>query len=158
MAERGEKGKTALRLIAALKLLEAVTLVVVGVVAFQLIHEDLAQTIAGWAKAIGVDADNRFLVGVLSRLPMVTEGKLELLGVVTFCYAGLFATEGVGLLFRKRWAEYLTVITTALFLPVEIYELIQEASALKAALLLVNTVIVIYLIVLLWRQRHVIEG
>jgi hypothetical protein len=45
-----------------------------------------------------------------------------------------------------RWAEYLTVIATGLFVPLEVYELIEGASLLKAAALTVNLVAVGYLV------------
>jgi hypothetical protein len=44
-------------------------------------------------------------------------------------YAGLLLTEGLGLLLRKRWAEYLTIITTAGLIPIELYEMSRRATA-----------------------------
>ena len=40
---------------------------------------------------------------------------------------GDFFDEGVSLLLRKRWAEYFTVIVTASFIPLEIYELVKKS-------------------------------
>ncbi len=37
-------------------------------------------------------------------------------------------TEGVGLLLRQYWAEYLTIFTTASLIPLEIYELFERVS------------------------------
>ncbi len=65
--------------------------------------------------------------------------------------AALFATEGIGLLMQKRWAEYFTSIVTASFIPLEIYEIARRPGALKIALLAVNAIIVIYLI---WRLNR----
>jgi uncharacterized membrane protein (DUF2068 family) len=45
------------------------------------------------------------------------------LSVRTFLYAGLFTTEGIGLLLRKCWAEYFTIVTTGGLIPLEVYEL-----------------------------------
>ena len=38
--------------------------------------------------------------------------------------------EGIGLLMRRLWAEYLTVIATAILLPLEVYEIVQKPGAL----------------------------
>ena len=46
-------------------------------------------------------------------------------------YALLEAVEAFFLWQGKRWAEYLTVVATAAFLPLEIYELVNKASALQ---------------------------
>jgi len=54
--------------------------------------------------------------------------------------------EAVGLWFAKRWAEYLTLIATAAFLPLEVYELIKSLSPLKFIALGVNLAIVAYLL------------
>ena len=44
---------------------------------------------------------------------------------LTFAYSALFLVEGTGLFFEKRWAEYLTIVATVSFIPVEIYELLK---------------------------------
>ena len=61
-------------------------------------------------------------------------------------YAALFLTEGTGLLFRKRWAEWLTIIATGSFMPLELYELIKEFTPLRLLVLLVNAAVVLFLI------------
>src|SRR5262245_7183428 len=50
------------------------------------------------------------------------------LGTGSVAYAGLFLVEGVGLLMRKVWAEYLTIAITASFIPLEIYELARKPT------------------------------
>lgn len=60
-------------------------------------------------------------------------------------YAALEATEGVGLALRRRWAEYLTVIATGVFIPFEVVEVIDRPTPLRIAALLVNVAIVVYL-------------
>jgi uncharacterized membrane protein (DUF2068 family) len=72
--------------------------------------------------------------------------KLKELGAGTFCYAALFITEGTGLLLRKRWAKYLTIIVTTSFLPLEFFELMRSPGLGKAMLIPLNVAIVIYLI------------
>jgi uncharacterized membrane protein (DUF2068 family) len=61
-------------------------------------------------------------------------------------YGALECFEGVGLLWRRRWAEYLVLIATSAFLPVEIDELLRHPTPVKAIALVVNLVIVGYLI------------
>jgi uncharacterized membrane protein (DUF2068 family) len=71
---------------------------------------------------------------------------LHLLGGAVGAYAVLELVEAVGLWFAKRWAEYLTLIATAAFLPLEVYELIKSLSPLKFIALGVNLAIVAYLL------------
>jgi uncharacterized membrane protein (DUF2068 family) len=85
---------------------------------------------------------------------MVDDRKLKALSVGTFFYSGLFLTEGTGLALRKRWAEYLTIVSTASLLPIEIYELVKQVSALKIIVLLANIAIVVYLVIEVRRTRN----
>ncbi|MEK7828700.1 MAG: DUF2127 domain-containing protein, partial [Deltaproteobacteria bacterium] len=60
-------------------------------------------------------------------------------------YALLNLAMGYGLHRRKRWAEWLTVIATALLIPLEIYEIIQEQTVIRIGILILNCAIVYYL-------------
>ena len=54
--------------------------------------------------------------------------------------------EGIGLWSLKRWGEYVAVVGTTLFIPLEVYELTEKVSWLKIAVLLVNVAAVLYLL------------
>jgi hypothetical protein len=45
------------------------------------------------------------------------------------------------------WAEYLTFVATAIFVPYEIHELAKNVSALKVVALVINLAIVAYLLI-----------
>jgi uncharacterized membrane protein (DUF2068 family) len=139
------RGSTALVLIGLFKLLKGLTLVAAGVGALNLLHKDIADVVTRWVELLRVDPENRFIHGILAKLFSATPKQLKELSAGSFIYAGLFLTEGVGLLLRKHWAEYLTVITTSALIPLEVYELISFSTA-KLAILAVNVVIVWYLI------------
>jgi uncharacterized membrane protein (DUF2068 family) len=82
-----------------------------------------------------------------ARLGAADDHALTRLAIAGLCYAGVFAVEGVGLLRRKLWAEWLTVVVTASFLPVELYELIRHRGPGELAALVVNAAIVATLVV-----------
>jgi uncharacterized membrane protein (DUF2068 family) len=65
-------------------------------------------------------------------------------------YGLLEVTEAVGLMLRRRWAEYLVLLATVAFLPLEIDEVLRKPSALKALTLLINIAIAVYLV---WRKQ-----
>jgi uncharacterized membrane protein (DUF2068 family) len=133
-------------LIGAFKLLKALLLIVVGIGAFRLLHKDLATTVMHWTNVLRVDPDNRFVHRFLVRILRVTPKQLRELSFGTFLYAGLFATEGIGLLLRRRWAEYFTIVTTSGLIPLEIYEMARHFTTAKLVVLLVNVMIVGYLV------------
>lgn len=140
-----------LLLIAAFKLLKAAALIAVGIGALKLLHKDVAAVVDGWVNAFRVDPHNHYIYWLLSKLSKVDDRRLKELSIGTFIYAGVFLTEGTGLAFRKRWAEYFTIIVTASFLPLEIYELFRHLTTAKAVALLVNVAVVVYLT---WELRR----
>ena len=136
----------ALRLIAAFKLLKASLLVAFGIGALRLLHRDVEEIVTRWVTELRMDPQNRFIHALLVRAAGIDDHMLRRIGLGTFFYAALLLTEGVGLWLEKRWAEYLTVILTGSFLPLEIYELTRRVNATRATILLINVLIVIYLI------------
>ena len=72
------------------------------------------------------------------------------IAVGAILYGLLEVTEAVGLLMRRRWAEYLVFLATAAFLPLEIDEVLRGPSPLKALTLLINIAIAVYLV---WRKQ-----
>ena len=150
---RARQSPTALLLIALFKLVKGILLIFVGIGALKLLHHDVAETLSHWVDILRVDPDNRFIHGLLARVFTVSPKQLEAASVGTFVYAGLLLTEGTGLLLRKKWAEYFTIITTAGLIPVEVYEISRHLTAVKIGVLMINVVIVIYLVVRVRRTR-----
>jgi uncharacterized membrane protein (DUF2068 family) len=83
----------------------------------------------------------------LDRLFTLRSGSLHLLAAALACYSLVEGLEAVGLWLQKRWAEYLTFLVTASLLPLEIYELVHRATALKVVALIINVAIVVYLLI-----------
>ena len=92
----------------------------------------------------------QYLDALLQRLLTLTPREVGALALVAILYGLLELAEAIGLLVRRRWAEYLVVVATALGIPLEVEELTRHPTALKATLLLINVLIVVYLV---WRKR-----
>jgi uncharacterized membrane protein (DUF2068 family) len=125
-----------LRAIAAFRLTKAALLIAAGIALLRPIH--IPQWIARFPHAMAM----------VSKLE--DPHREHLMAAAAFAYAALFIVEGTGLWMEKRWAEYLTIIATASFLPFEIYEAVQKITALRVAILAINAAILVYLI---WRVR-----
>jgi len=136
-----------LLLIGVFKLIKAVLLIIVGIGVLRFLHRDLSSAVLHWAEVLRVDPDNRYIHGILVRIFRVTPRQLRELSAGTFLYAGLFATEGFGLLTRKSWAEYFVIITTGLLIPLEIYEIARHFTITKLVVTAINAAIVWYLVV-----------
>ena len=102
-----------------------------------------------------LDPRPRFMRGVgdilsdpldLQRLFAVSIRNLYWVGTAIAAYALLEGVEAIGLWLGRRWAEYLTLVATVVFVPYEIYELTKSVTALKVVALVINLAIVAYLL------------
>lgn len=132
-------------LIALFKLAKGTLLFLIGIGALRLMHKDVAALVEHWANALHVDPDNKYFHAVIERLGILTDKHLLQISLGTFFYSALLYTEGVGLYLEKRWAEFLTIIATSVFIPIEIYELFRHFTWVKVGVLTLNLVIVLYL-------------
>ena len=119
----------------------------VAVGALRLLNEDIASKVRDWVGILGVDPDNQYIDALLMRITPLDNHKLEEIGAGSFFYSALLLTKGVGLICKKWWAEYFTVIVTGSFIPLEIYELARKYSVTKVIVLLGNIAIVVYLVI-----------
>ena len=145
MAKQRAHGR-GLRLIAAFKLLKGLALLALGIGALKLLHKDVEALVEHWINIFQVDPNGHYVRLVLAKLSILDDRRLKELSVGTFFYSAVFLTEGTGLALGKRWAEYLTIISTASLLPLEIYELAKHASVGKVLALVINVAVVAYLV------------
>src|SRR5438094_640934 len=136
-----------LRLIGAFKLVKALLLVAFAV---SLLDPWWRQELRHLARAVGVDPDHR-LAELIAKLRDLDGARRTEIAIALCVYASLYVTEGVGLIRRRLWAEYLTVIITTSFIPFEVYEMVEKGSVLKAFVIALNLAAVVYL---LWRLRR----
>lgn len=125
--------RTLLRLIAVFKLVKAALLIAVAVGALKLLHRDVGQTVQRWAEASGINPDTQFMNSVVEKASALNPQRIKALSLGSMIYAGLFLTEGLGLWFLKRWAEWFTTIITTSLVPIEVYEIHQHPTPLKVA-------------------------
>ncbi|WP_340376129.1 DUF2127 domain-containing protein [Streptomyces sp. SS7] len=92
------------------------------------------------------DLDHSPVVGTLQKTFGYRHSTLLLVAGLLLAYALIELVEAGGLWYAKRWAEYLTVVATAAFLPLEIYELTEHVSWLKIGTLVLNVLAVLYIL------------
>lgn len=152
-------GSKLLRLIGIFKLLKGAALFAGGLSLLHLVHVDVVEVAIKWARRLHIAPGNHYLEALLDKLLSVTRKQIQVLAGVLFAYSAMFLTEGTGLCLLKPWAEWMTVITTAGLIPLEIYEMVRrldqdKSIALPVITLIVNVVIAIYLIVHVYRRTH----
>jgi uncharacterized membrane protein (DUF2068 family) len=142
-----------LPLIAAFKIFKSGMLFLLAFGLHHLRIGDPESILTRWIRDIRIDPDDKFAKIAIEKVTGMSTHRMHELGIFTFAYAALFATEGMGLAFRKRWAEYLTVVSTIGFLPLEFYEVFYTPNrkGVKITLMAINIAILVYLI---WNLRR----
>ena len=141
-------GGGALLVIAIFKFVKGAVLLALAFGALTFLHKDVASEIQRWLDQLRIDPDNKFIGALLGKLQLVHTKELKEISALGAGYAALFLTEGTGLLFRKRWAEWLTIVATSSLMPIEVYELVEKFTAVRLFALLINAAVVLYLIYL----------
>lgn len=134
-----------IHLIAAEKALKAFVLIAIAYKLLTLLGSDVHAWAEDFVQRHGINEANKYVASALEKLVGVTDRQITFLSIGAVLYALLLFVEGVGLWLQKRWAEYLTAISTALFIPVEIYEIFERFTWFRVAILAVNLFIVWYL-------------
>jgi uncharacterized membrane protein (DUF2068 family) len=146
--QRG-RGERTVQLIGGFKLVKGSLLILAAAGLFSLLHKDQAAVLSRIVQRFSVDPHAHFFRIFVERFLRFSP-RLPLISIGTLAYGVLFLFEGIGLIRRKRWAEYLTVIATASFLPLELYEIVHHATVTKGVVIILNIAILVYLV---WRLR-----
>ena len=134
-------------IIGLFKLFKGLLLLAVAMGSFHLLHRDIAETLFPLLAHLHIDPGSRYWDRPLASIWALDDRALKRIGAGAFFYAAVMLTEGAGLLLRRRWAEYFTVLVTASFVPLEVYEIIRRATMTRFVILGINVAIVWYLVV-----------
>ena len=132
--------------IGALKLAEAALFVALGIGVLRLLHKDLVDELTHLMLALHHDPEGRFSSLLLDKVALLDPHRLKQISAAIFAHAGLDILEGTGLVLRKVWAEFVTVILSGFFLPFEFMALARHVTWIRVGVTSVNVAVVIYLI------------
>lgn len=140
--------------IAIFKFTKVALLVAAGFGALQMLRPEVSAGAETWAAELALNDERKVLQFFLDRANGLSDARLRAITIGCFVYGAIFLTEGVGLYFEKRWAEYLTIVATGSLIPIELYEIARHATPGKFAILAINLLIVGYLAYRLKHQRQ----
>ena len=147
---------TGLAVIAVFKVVKGVLLLLVGLGLLKLVHAEIATLFSLLIEGLHLNADSRLIHALVLKIDALQPNSVLLAALVSLGYAGMLLVEGIGLWLEFTWAAYLTVVSTSLLLPFELYEVIEQVSVLRIGVLLLNLAIVAYLVSQL--RRHTLRS
>ena len=153
LASPAPRHRFGLKLIAVFKLIKGVLLLAAAIGLLKLLGTDISAQLEHWITVFRGDPGNKYFHALLVKIANLDPRTLKAVSAGSFFYSALLLTEGIGLWFEKCWAEHLTVIATASFIPLEIYELAKRTTEVKLLVLAINLTILLYLIRTLRLER-----
>jgi uncharacterized membrane protein (DUF2068 family) len=144
-----------LRLLAIERWIRGVVIVLLGVAVLrfksnkvslkELFNKDLS-ALQPFFRQINFNVSDSGTIRAIERALNARSSTLDIVGFALLGYGALQVLEGVGLWSLKRWGEYIAVVGTVLFIPLEVYELTEKVTILRAVVLVINLAAVAYLL------------
>ena len=134
--------------IALFKFVKATVLIALGIGAHRLLDPVVAERVRHAVEVLVIHLHKKALPALEADLLKLTNSRLELFSVLAFAWAGLFLIEGYGLWKARPWAEWLTVVATSSFVPLEAYGFFHHPTWPRLLAIVVNLLVIGYL---LWK-------
>jgi uncharacterized membrane protein (DUF2068 family) len=147
-AER-QRRQTALRAVASFELAKGLVVLLLGFGAVSLVHKDAWDAAEAVLRFLHVNPDHhRYAQVFLNLADNITDAKLWALAGGALAYSIIRFIEAYGLWRERTWAEWFALISGALYVPFEAYEVVRRTTPIHVAVLLINLGIVFYMLYL----------
>jgi uncharacterized membrane protein (DUF2068 family) len=114
--------------------------------ALQRVFADYLPALKPLAIKLSIDLQDAGPVRLIQQAFAAKHSTLLLVAGGVLLYGMLQLTEAAGLWMMKRWGEYIAAVATTIFIPLEIYELIEKITWLRVGALVVNLFAIAYLV------------
>ena len=148
-AAEQHRRRAALRAVASLELAKGLVVLLLGFGAVSLVHKDAWDVAEAVLRFLRVNPDHHRSAQVFLNLAdNITDRKLWALAAGAALYSIVRFIEAYGLWGGRSWAEWFALISGALYVPFETYELVRRPTLVHLAVLVINLVIVFYMLYL----------
>jgi uncharacterized membrane protein (DUF2068 family) len=148
------RGIAGLRLVAIFEGCKGVLVLLTGFGLLSLIHKDIHHAAALLVQHIHLNPASHYPRIFLDLSEKINDASLWAMAAAAMAYALVRLTEAVGLWLQRQWAEWFGALTGGIYIPAEIYELLQGVTWPRVTVLVVNVWIVSYLLFTLARSNQ----
>jgi hypothetical protein len=141
-----------LKTIACLKVLRGSIAITIGVSLFLVYRRSEAFSWIDHPILGGIASNDPFLQMVFAWLGSFNQAQILSIAVLACLMGALRWIEAGGIWFNQSWAQWLAVFSSFIYIPFEINELIHRFSWLMVVILFINTLIVAYLLYVLYAK------
>jgi len=146
--------KDGLRIVSVFEAIKGLLVLLAGFGLLAYIHQDLHFAAERLVRHFHLNPASRYPRIFLDLAGHVTDAQLWALALSALLYAVVRFVEAYGLWYERHWAEWFAVLTGGIYVPLELFEITRGITWPKTVLLIVNTGIVAYLSLVLYRSRQ----
>lgn len=143
--------RRAIRLIALVEALKGIVVLLAASGLLALVHRDLNDLAARLVAHSHLNPASKYPHIFIDAVAHLPQTRLLWLAAGAAAYAALRLTEAYGLLRERAWAEWLAAVSGAIYVPVEVVELVRKPTPLGASVLTANVLVVA---VMVWALRQ----
>ncbi|MGI8745899.1 MAG: DUF2127 domain-containing protein [Bryobacteraceae bacterium] len=149
------KHTAGLRTIAVVEAAKGLLVVLVELGLLSLIHKDVAAVAERVVHRLHMNPEHRVSHVILEAAYRMTDAKLWALAAGAAAYSTVRFVEAYGLWNKRVWAEWFALLSGCLYLPWEIYEVVDHPTIIHFAVFSANVIIVLYMLMIrLDAYRH----
>jgi uncharacterized membrane protein (DUF2068 family) len=134
-----------LRAVASFELAKGLVVLLAGCGVLFLVHKDTGDVADTFLRLLHISPDHHFAQLFLNWADNLTDTKLLAVAGAATAYAIVRFTEAYGLWKARAWAEWFALVSGAVYLPFEIYKLIERITPLHVGILIVNLAVVLFM-------------
>lgn len=142
-----------LRIVAILEGAKGALVLLTGFGLLSLIHKDVHHTAVQLVQHLRLNPASHYPEIFLNLSNHVTDMQLWAIAVDALLYAIIRLVEAIGLWMQLQWAKWFGFLTGGMFIPVELYDLLQEVTWPKITVLVVNVLMVAYLLSTVMKRK-----
>jgi uncharacterized membrane protein (DUF2068 family) len=132
----------ALRTIALMEFAKGIAVLAAAI---SLYWVDPADVVGGFLDFLHISPDHHIAQMLLHSANSLGNASLWSVIAVACVYSGLRFAESVGLWRARAWAEWIALVSGALYVPFEVYKLAHKVSIFHVSILLINLAIVAFM-------------
>jgi uncharacterized membrane protein (DUF2068 family) len=134
------------RVVAFFEALKGTLVLVAGFGLLALVHRDLEDLAERLVRHSHLNPASHYPRVFIEAAARTSDARLRTLAALAFAYSCVRFVEAYGLWKMRAWAEWFAIISGCIYLPAEAYELIEHATLMRAGVLIVNALIIVYLL------------
>jgi uncharacterized membrane protein (DUF2068 family) len=158
METRAMQLRSGVRAVAAVEAAKGVLVLAAGLGLLSLLHRDVQHFGDRIVHHFHLDPAKHYPHIFLKAAESLTDGRIMLLAAGAATYAVLRLAEAYGLWRGRRWAEWLSALSGAIYIPFEIAHLRHDPTWLSWGALAVNVLVVLLMCAALWPRAQIMRG